>query len=175
MELETIAERLGDAVLEIVTEGTKDPFLVVEASRIREVMALCRDDSSLAFDLLVSITGADYPPREVKKKAKKGEPAPESEVVPGRFELVYHLLSTKTGGRLVLKVRLPHEDAPSCDSISEVHPAAEWHEREAFDLLGIRFFGHPDLRRILCCEDWVGHPLRKDYVFPKEFHGISAE
>jgi NADH-quinone oxidoreductase subunit C len=64
--------------------------------------------------------------------------------------------------------------APSIPSVSSVWPAADWHEREAYDLMGIDFAGHPDQRRILCPDDWEGHPLRKDYDFPLEYHGIPA-
>jgi NADH-quinone oxidoreductase subunit C len=78
----------------------------------------------------------------------------------------------------VIKVKLPRwkggiaGELPTCPSVAHVWAIADWHEREAYDLLGIEFTGHPNLQRILCVEDWVGHPLRKDYEFPKEYHGI---
>ena len=131
------------------------------------------------FDVVTGRGGATVLDGEKPKKKKpkekpkkKGEP---SEKIPGRFEVVYHMLSTIKNHRFVVKLRLPHVDEPAAPTLTSVYPAADWHERETWDLVGIRFEGHPDLRRILCCEDWVGHPLRKDYVFPKEYHGISAE
>jgi len=180
MEFEQLANRLAEicpgAIVEKVDldnpdKPTKDPYVVVAADRIVEVMDKLQTDADLRFDCLLSIGGVDYP--DVMPKAKKGQPEPE--LIPGRFEVVYHMLSTIKNHRFVLKVLLPHDDEPVCPTVSNVYSAANWHERETWDLMGIRFEGHPDLRRILCCEDWVGHPLRKDYVFPKEYHGISAE
>lgn len=79
------------------------------------------------------------------------------------FEVVYHVLELGTSRRIVLRARVPR-DNPSLPTVTPVWPTANWHEREAWDLMGVRFEGHPDLRRILMREDWVGHPLRKDYV-----------
>ena len=96
------------------------------------------------------------------------------------LELLYHLCSTVHRHRLVLKIRLPRwqddrrGQLPETPSVAGVWRTAEWHEREVFDLMGVCFVGHGDLRRILCPEDWVGHPLRKDYEMPAEYHGISA-
>lgn len=79
------------------------------------------------------------------------------------FEVVYHILELGTQRRIVMRARVPREE-PSLPSVTPIWPTADWHEREAWDLMGVRFEGHPDLRRILMREDWVGHPLRKDYV-----------
>jgi NADH-quinone oxidoreductase subunit C len=93
---------------------------------------------------------------------------------------VYHLWSFKGKVSLVLKVMLPRwqDDVPGqipeVPSVSHIWPTADWHEREVYDLSGVRFVGHPSLRRILCPEDWVGHPLRKDYDMPLEYHGIRG-
>jgi len=76
-------------------------------------------------------------------------------------------------GELAIKVRVPR-DAPHVRSVADVWSTADWHEREAFDLLGVTFDQHPDPRRILCPDDWVGHPLRKDYEFPTEYQGIPC-
>ena len=95
--------------------------------------------------------------------------------------LIYHLCSLRHKHRLVLKVRLPRwQDGtegrlPEVPSVAGVWSTANWHEREVFDLCGVRFTGHPDLRRILCPEDWAGHPLRKDYRVPDEYHGIRVK
>ena len=91
-----------------------------------------------------------------------------------KFEVVYHLFSYTHRHALVLKVGVPRDNARLA-TVSTVWRAALWQEREIFDLLGVDFEGHPDLRRILLPEDWVGHPLRKDYVEPTEYHGISTK
>jgi len=109
---------------------------------IREVCA--RLKSQGLTDFLSDLTCADFYPREP------------------RFEVAYHLLSIKRKERVRLKVRLPGDDA-SVESVTPVWPSANFFEREVFDLFGIRFLGHPYLRRIMLPEDWEGHPLRKDY------------
>ena len=112
-------------------------------------------DPALRFDCLSNQTGIDYPKRD-------------------EIEGVYHLFSYSLRHALVLKVGVPR-DNPRLATVSSVWRAAIWQEREIFDLLGVDFAGHPDLRRILLPEDWVGHPLRKDYVEPTEYHGISTK
>lgn len=95
-----------------------------------------------AYNMLISIAGVD-----------KGD----------HFEVVYHLLSTNTQQKEVIKVQLDKNN-PEIESISSLYSAADWHERETYDLLGIKFNNHPGLERILLTNDWIGHPLRKDYV-----------
>ena len=96
------------------------------------------------------------------------------------LELVYHLWSTAARATLVLKTKLPRwlndrpGELPEIPSVAGVWRTADWHEREVFDLSGVMFLGHPDLRRILCPEDWEGYPLRKDYQMPLEYHGIRG-
>ena len=87
------------------------------------------------------------------------------------FEVVYHISSLAKNHMAVVKARASH-DMPIVPSVIEVWQGAQLQEREAYDLCGVRFLGHPNLRRILCPEDWVGHPLRKDYEMPLEYHGI---
>jgi NADH-quinone oxidoreductase subunit C len=79
----------------------------------------------------------------------------------------------KAAGEIAIRLRVPRDQA-SAPSVADVWPAAEWHEREVFDMFGVTFEGHPDLRRILCPDDWVGYPLRKDYEFPLEYQGIPG-
>jgi len=131
-----------------------------------------RDDTDLEFDHLNNLCGVDYLEPDPKKAAKFGhEP---------HIEVVYHLSSFTLKHRLTLKVKLPRwqddreGELPEVPSVAGVWAIADWHEREAYDLVGIRFTGHPNLKRILCPEDWVGHPLRKDYEFPLEYHGIRG-
>ena len=99
-----------------------------------------------SYDYLIFVTAVDYPDQ-------------------ARLELVYYLQSLETKNTLILKVDLPREN-PEINSVAVLWPAAEWHEREIFDLFGVKFIGHPDLRRILLPEDWPGHPLLKDYTQP---------
>ncbi|MFO1095596.1 MAG: NADH-quinone oxidoreductase subunit C [Planctomycetaceae bacterium] len=97
------------------------------------------------------------------------------------LEVVYQLFSVSHKHRITIKARLPRwagdtpGDLPEIDTVSHVWAIADWHEREAYDLLGVRFVGHPNLVRILCPDDWEGHPLRKDYEFPLEYHGVRGK
>lgn len=119
----------------------------VDPAAIVEVCRFLRDDAELAFDLLADLTAVDY----------LGSTP--------RFEVVYHLKSLTRGHRLRIKARVS-EDAPTLSTVVGVWRGADWLERETWDLYGIRFEGHPDLRRIYLYEEFEGHPLRKDY--PKE-------
>ena len=90
------------------------------------------------------------------------------------YELIYHVRSVKNRALVAFKVKLPIGD-PTVESVSSIWAAADWHERETYDLVGITFKGHPDLRRILLPDDWEGHPLRKDYAYPKAYRDINLE
>jgi NADH-quinone oxidoreductase subunit C len=149
-----------------------DAWVSVAAGALGEVAQFCRDDARLAYDMLLCISGVDYCEPDPKKAKRAGfDP---------HFEVLYHLYSFKHRQRFLLKVLLPRwkddkpGELPEVPSVVHVWPAADWHEREVYDLSGVRFTGHPNLTRILCPEDWVGHPLRKDYEFPEEYHGIRA-
>lgn len=150
--------------------GSLDPWIEVAPAAITEVCRFLRDDAELQFDTLSNLCGVDWLETDRKKKQL---PDP-------RVEVVYHLFSLPHRHRLVVKVKLPRwkdniaGQLPEIPSVTSVWAIADWHEREAYDLVGIRFTGHPRLRRILCAEDWEGHPLRKDYDFPLEYHGIRA-
>lgn len=148
-----LRETFGEqAVLEFVETGC-DPFVVLDRSRLVEICRFLRDDSRLDFAHLSLVTGLDWPEH---------------------FESVAHLVSYSHHHHLTVKVRMPKaEGEPRCPSLSPVWRAADWHEREQYDMLGIIYEGHPDLRRILLAEDWEGFPLRKDYVPPAEYNGVS--
>jgi NADH-quinone oxidoreductase subunit C len=150
-----------------------DPFVTVEPAKLVEVCTFLRDDPRLAFDLLNDITGVDYLEPDPKKVAKAGfEP---------HLEVLYHLSSFRfPGRRFKLKLVLPRwkdnqvGQLPEVPSVAGLWKTADWHEREVYDLVGVFFTGHPNLVRILLNDDWVGHPLRKDYEFPLEYHGIRC-
>ena len=131
-----------------VTSGAGQVGVTLKRDNIRDVCLFLRDEPTVKMDHLADLTAVDY------------------SRYPGdtglRFEVVYNMISTVHRHRIRLKVRVP-EDDPRVDSVSSVWQTANWHERETFDLMGIKFDGHPDLRRILLPEDWEGHPLRKEY------------
>ncbi len=169
--LDRLKQQFGDAITGSNFENI-DPWIEVSPNGLVDVCTYLRDEPDLRFDMLNSITGVDYfEPDE--KKAKKVTWEPHTEVV-------YHLSSIEHKHNLVLKVMLPRwqddveGEAPRCPSVSSVWSTADWHEREVYDLSGVWFTDHPNLVRILCPEDWVGYPLRKDYEMPLEYHGMRG-
>jgi len=167
-----LQQQFGPAVTG-ANPAAPDPFVTLDPARLVEVCTFLRDDPRLRFELLNDITGTDYLETDPKKLAKAGfEP---------HLEVVYRLSSfTFPGRRFTLKLVLPRwkGDAPGAlpevPSLAGVWRTADWQEREVYDLVGVFFAGHPDLRRILLADDWVGHPLRKDYEYPLEYHGIRC-
>lgn len=139
-----LRDALPDAVVDVgVHRG--DTTIVVAAERIVEVCRLLRDDPELRFDYLLDVTAVDWLHREP------------------RFDVVYHLFSISRNDMLRVKIRV--EDRQPVDSLAEIFLLANWGERETYDMFGINFAGHPDLRRILLPEDWEdGFPLRKDFA-----------
>lgn len=132
----------------------KHPRVHVNASDWRAIAQFLLDDPRLKLDWLQNLSGVDY-------------------VADGKMCVVYDLYSFDLKHMFAVKVYCPREN-PSVPSIADLWPTADWHEREAYDMFGIDFPGHPDLRRILMADDWEGFPLRKDYVFPREYHGIPG-
>jgi NADH-quinone oxidoreductase subunit C len=145
--------QFAEAVVDVKTEGVIDPFVKIAPSKIAEVAAYLRDDADLAFDFLMCLSGVDY--------------------TKGVLGVVYNVFSMSRRHKLTVKIDVPAEKA-EVPSVTPVWPSANWHEREAYDLLGIRFTGHPDLRRILLPEDWEGYPLRKDYKVPEFYQGMKV-
>jgi NADH-quinone oxidoreductase subunit C len=148
--LQVLKEKFGDAVLE--THSYRgDDTAIVDAPRWNEICRFLRDDPQMDMNLFVDLCGADYPDREP------------------RFEVVLHLYSIARRHRVRLKTRVGDSegDGAEVDSISDVWPGANWFEREAYDMFGITFRGHPDLRRILLYPEFEGFPLRKDYPADK--------
>jgi NADH-quinone oxidoreductase subunit C len=145
--LPAIAERLrawdASAVHEVI-DFRGEVTLVVRRENLRRVCSYLRSEPGLEFNFLSDVSVMDRFPLEP------------------RFDVNYHLTSISTRQVARVRVRLEGSD-PQVDSMTSIWPTASWHEREAFDLFGVRFAGHPDLRRILMPDDWEGHPLRKDY------------
>ena len=149
-DVEALQERAPVALLRRALAGAitaaqldrNELTLWLERAHLRQACSLLKSD--LQFNFLADVACVDWHPTEP------------------RFEVVYHLLSIPRKERLRLKVRLAGDDA-SLESVTPVWPAADFFEREVFDLFGVRFQGHPNLRRLLMPEDWEGHPLRKDY------------
>lgn len=132
------------AAIEGVKFDRDEMTICVDRSALREACALLRENTACPFNFLSDVTCVDWYPAEP------------------RFEVVYHLLSIPKKERVRLKVRL-NSSNPTTDSLTSIWPGANFFEREVFDLFGVRFAGHPQLRRIMMPEDWEGHPLRKDY------------
>lgn len=130
------------------------PRIHIDAAHWRNVANTLRHEAQLDFDWLASLAGADY-------------------VADDKLAIICDLRSFSLRHRFAVKVYCPRRE-PMIPSVCDLWPAANWHEREAFDLFGIHFTGHPDPRRLLLADDWVGYPLRKDYVFPREYHGIPG-
>ena len=173
-----VTEVLGDRIIERRSFRGEDRIHVAR-EHIVEVGKILRDDDELAFDLLLDVTAIDYLGQpddfEIKREiwdqerpVLRRQPASRHELVlpprgpQPRFAVVYHLTSTTRLHRLRIKCRVP-EDDPTIASLTPLWPGANWLERETYDLYGIQFTGHPDLRRIYLNEEFVGHPLRKDY------------
>ncbi|MBI5418823.1 MAG: NADH-quinone oxidoreductase subunit C [Deltaproteobacteria bacterium] len=155
MVLNRLIEKFGDAVIS-THSGFGDETALVRRERIVEICAFLRDDPDLLFDMAMDLTGVDY----------LGETP--------RFEVVYHLYSLAKKHRVRIKVRL-HEEDPTIDSVIPVWVGMDWFEREAYDMYGIVFRNHPNLKRILLYEGFVGHPLRKDYPKAKRQPTVGPE
>lgn len=132
-----------------------DPFVVIDPQQVVGFLMACRDDERLQFEILADETATD--------------PAADDE----NLWVHWQLLSLECKHRLAIKAFLP-KAKPSLPSAVPVYRAAQWHERECGEMFGITFDGHPDPRNILLPDDWEGSPLRKDYEFPTEYHGISC-
>ncbi len=154
-----LTEKFGMDVIEDTENSGLQPAILVHPEMIIKVCEELRDNEKTWFDFLSCISGVDHG------------------IESNTFSVVYHLTSIPYNHRLVLKVRKEHkrnsEDLPVFHSVSSVWRTAEWHEREVFDLFGIQFNEHPDMRRILLPDDWEGYPLRKDYQAAEEYKGIK--
>ena len=157
---ELILGSLGEQAIVAVQEHGLQPAIYVDPHYLVQVAQLLRDTEGFYFDFLANITGVDlYPAAE--------------------FEVVYHLSSIPYQTQCVLKVKVLNDrnlnNLPEVPSVTSVWRTADWHEREIYDLMGIFFTDHPDLRRILMPDDWEGYPLRKDYQDPESYHQIPIK
>ncbi|NTW46723.1 MAG: NADH-quinone oxidoreductase subunit C [Chlorobaculum sp.] len=152
---DNIKERFGNAISEFDANPTMPFFEVLDATRWVDIALYMRDNSLLRFNYMACLSGVDYP-----EEGKIG--------IVCNFESIGHYTH-----KIAVKVKCPR-DGGSIPSVSCVWHTANWHEREAYDMYGMVFEGHPDLRRILCPEDWTGYPLRKDYQVQETYHGIKV-
>jgi len=142
----------ADQIEKLSSEDAAELVVKVAPSAVAALGEYLRDAPELAFKSLMCLSALDL-----------GQ----------ELQVVYHLFSMQHGHKMTIKVNVSKE-RPVVASVSKVWPTAIWHEREAYDLMGVMFEGHDDLRRILLPDDWAGHPLRKDYEFPKEYRGIPV-
>jgi NADH-quinone oxidoreductase subunit C len=142
-----------EAIVEFKPDAVTEPYIVVRQDLVREISRFVSEDPELKFDYLICLSGVDFND--------------------GNLGVVYHLFSMQKRHRIVLKVKVP-KDKPQIPSVQSVWKTANWHEREVFDLFGIVFLDHPDLRRILLPDDWEGFPLRKDYKVQEYYQGMKV-
>jgi NADH-quinone oxidoreductase subunit C len=156
-----LVEKFGNEVIVGEEPGGLQPALLIATGQIANVCLELRDNPKTYFDFLSCLTGVDYG------------------IEAGRFGVVYHLASIPYQTQLTLKISQENSrdlnDLPVFPSVTSVYRTADWHEREAYDLVGIFFEGHPDLRRILLPDDWEGFPLRKDYKTAEFYKGIRID
>lgn len=156
-----LTQQFGAEIIAAAEQDGLQPALYINPARLTAVCGFLRDHEATYFDFLSCISAVD------------------DGVTAGTFTVVYHLASIPHRQQLTLKVRLANDrkldNLPVLPSVSSVWRTADWHEREAFDLMGIFFEGHPDLRRILLPDDWEGYPLRKDYEEADTYHGIAIK
>jgi NADH-quinone oxidoreductase subunit C len=177
-----LTETLGEAALGFVDEGV-EPVAEIAPGKIAEACTFLRDDERLQFNQLMCLSGIDWDGYDEAGKGKsvailgytdEGQPETSDRVGEGDLGVAYHLYSHSLKHKFTMRVRVPREVA-SVPTVINTWSTAGWHEREAWDLLGIRFAGHPDLRRMLLEDDWEGHPLRKDYQMPNAWKGVPLE
>ena len=149
-----LKEEFGDSVLSL-EEVVLDSFILIAPDATADIARYLAEEDELAFDSLMCLSGVDLGVKEEN------------------LEIVYHLFSMTHRHTVVLKTILSKED-PHIPSVEHIWKTANWHEREAYDLYGITFEGHSDLRRILMPEDWEGYPLRKDYKDPEFYRGMRV-
>jgi NADH-quinone oxidoreductase subunit C len=152
--LEYLNQKFGQDQLTLERGDIGESWIQVPALMIRDLSKVLRDDLELRFDMLMCLSGLHYSKEE-------------------ELGVVYHLHSTKLDHYITLKVQVP-VDQPNIPSVESIWKTADWHEREAWDMVGVKFEDHPNHKRILLPDDWEGHPLRKDYVQQEFYQGIPT-
>ena len=166
---EILKEKFNDDIIELNTKSPFEKVIFVSPLKIKDVSLFLREDAELDFCSLVLLSGIDDANGE---KTDDGDGA--KTITGGTLSIYYHLESIQLKQKLILKVSTPREN-PEVESVIDVWRSADWQEREVFDMYGIKFLNHPDLRRILMPEDWeAGYPLRKDYKNPEFYQGMKV-
>lgn len=164
-----LKENFPDSVTELITDKPVDPYITASSLEIDKICIFLKDNIELKFDSLMNLSGVDDANGE-KEKDDKGIET----IKGGTLSVWYNLESIELNHKITLVVSADREN-PEVVSVAEIWRGADWHEREAFDLYGIKFLNHPDLRRILMPYDWeAGHPLRKDYKNPEFYQGMKV-
>lgn len=166
---EILKKEFGEDVLEISAGIPVENIITVNPLKIKEICNFLCDNEELSFDTLMCLSGVD------DANGEKSQNESGNEIITGgTISIYYHLDSILLRQKVTIKISMPREN-PETYSVESVWKCADWHEREAFDLLGIKFLDHPDLRRILMPEDWeAGYPLRKDYQNPEFYQGMKV-
>lgn len=149
-----LSEKFGDKMVEFQGEE-KTPIAIVQAQAIHEILSFLKNDERLKFESLMSLSGFDL--------GGEGQP----------LGIAYHLNSMELNHYFAVKVLFEDRENPKIKSVNDLFRTADWHEREAYDMYGITFEGHPDFHRILLEDDWEGYPLRKDYVQAEFYRGMK--
>lgn len=149
---DNLKAKFGDAIVEAKLDAMQ-PWIRINERQVKDICLFLRDEASFQFDYLMCLSGMDYNN--------------------GQIGAVYHCSSMSLKHTITLRANCPKEN-PHIQSVSAVWGTANWHEREAYDLFGIVFDEHPDLRRILCPDDYPGHPLRKDFKVPEFYNGMKV-
>jgi NADH-quinone oxidoreductase subunit C len=165
----SLKEKFGDSIIELNSSLPVEAFIIVNPLLIDAVCLFLKENEEFKFDSLMCLSGIDDANGE-KKTNDNGS----TMIAGGTLSVFYHLESIELKHKVTLKVSA-NRDNPEVKSVADIWRHADWHEREAYDLIGIKFLNHPDLRRILMPYDWeAGHPLRKDYQNPEFYQGMKV-
>lgn len=166
-----LQQAFGASALQRIEKAHKGtPFVVVDGAKIVDVLRFLRDDPRFQCTNLNVVSSVDYPPLKAVAASEGVEARPAQD---GRIEVIYVVSSYSFKHEFMVKAFLDREH-PSVPSVCELFRSANWYERECYDLVGVEFTNHPNLQRILLPQDWLGHPLRRDYIFPEEYNGMKV-